>query len=117
MPNQHLTALFDLQGAPQAGSLTLTSPLGTTLAKLQWNAGSAQLQAHGESREFESLDALVRHVTGTDLPIQSLFSWLQGIPAPALGWQANLHDLNVGRLSAERSEPYTPAVLKIILDR
>lgn len=116
-PSKSLTALFDLQGNTQSGSLTLDSPLGTTMASLQWTTQSARLQANGESREFSSLDALVRHVTGTDLPVDSLFSWLQGIPAPALGWQANLRDLGIGRLSAQRSAPYAPAALKIILDR
>jgi outer membrane lipoprotein LolB len=116
-PSQSLTALFDLQGNAQAGSLSLASPLGTTMANLQWTAQSARLQANGESREFASLDALVRHVIGTDLPVDNLFSWLEGIPAPAMGWQADLHDLGNGRLSAQRSAPYTPAALKIILDR
>lgn len=115
--NQGLSAQFDLQGSANAGSLTLTTPLGTTLANLQWDEKSARLRANGESREFLSLDALVQHVTGTDLPIESLFSWLQGIPAPALGWQADLNGLNEGRLSARRQEPFTPATLKIILDR
>lgn len=116
-PFQNLTAVFDLQGNAQSGSLNLASPLGTTMASLQWTSQSARLQANGESRDFPSLDALVRHVTGTDLPVDSLFSWLQGIPAPALGWQANLHDLGIGRLSAQREAPYTPATLKIVLDR
>lgn len=116
-PIQSLTAVFDLQGNAQSGSLSLASPLGTTMANLQWTALSARLQANGESRDFSSLDALIRHVTGTDLPVDSLFSWLQGIPAPALGWQPDLHDLGIGRLSAQRAVPYTPATLKIILDR
>lgn len=116
-PAQSLTAVFELQGNAQAGNLTLVSPLGTTIANMQWTAQSAQLRANGESREFVSLDALVRHITGTDLPIDSLFAWLNGSPAPALGWRADLHDLDNGRLSAQRFTPYTPATLKIILDR
>lgn len=116
-PSNGLTAVFDLQGNAQSGSLSLASPLGTTMANLQWTSLSARLQANGESRDFSSLDALIRHVTGTDLPVDSLFSWLRGIPAPALGWQADLHDLGIGRLSAQRAAPYTPATLKIILDR
>ena len=116
-PSQSVSALFDLQGSAQEGSLSLASPLGTTMANLRCTTQSARLQANGETRDFLSLDALVHHVTGTDLPVASLFSWLQGNPAPAMGWLADLHDLGNGRLSAQRSAPYTPATLKIILDR
>lgn len=116
-PSQSLTAQFDLQGNAEAGSLTLASPLGTTMANLQWTAHAARLQANGEAREFSSLGDLVIYVTGTDLPVESLFSWLQGNPSSAMGWLADLHDLGNGRLSARRSAPYTPAAIKIVLDR
>jgi len=116
-PVQALSANFDLQGDTQSGSLTFTSPLGSTLARLQWDKETALLQANGETQQFTSLDALVRHATGTDLPIASLFSWLNGAASDAPGWKANLSDLSNGRISAQRTEPYTPATLKIILDR
>lgn len=116
-PVQAFSADFDLQGSAQAGSMTFTSPLGSTLARLQWDADAATLQTSGEAQHFASLDALVWHATGTDLPVANLFSWLQGIASDTPEWQADLQDLPTGRLSARRLPPGTPAELKIILDR
>lgn len=116
-PVQAFSADFDLQGSAQAGSMAFTSPLGSTLARLQWDADAATLQTTGEAQHFASLDALVWQATGTNLPIANLFLWLQGIESDTPGWQADLQDLPTGRLSARRLPPGTPAELKIILDR
>jgi outer membrane lipoprotein LolB len=116
-PEQAFSANFDLQGNASAGSLTFTTPLGSTLARLQWTPTSAVLQTTGQPQPFDSLDALVRHTTGTDLPIASLFAWLQGLDVDTPGWSADLRELPSGRLSAQRLPPDTPVDLKIILDR
>ena len=115
-PVQAFSASFDLQGKPARGALTLTSPLGTTLARLQWDEGSALLLADGKQQDFDSLQALARKVTGTDLPVTSLFAWLQGQDEQAPGWQVDLKDLPQGRLQARHIEE-VQAELKIILDR
>jgi outer membrane lipoprotein LolB len=115
-PVQSLSANFDLQGNPVKGELVLTSPLGTTLARMQWDAGSATLTASGEQRDFGSLQDLARKATGTDLPIASLFAWLQGRDDAAPGWLVDLKDLPNGRLQAQHIEE-VQAELKIILDR
>lgn len=116
-PVQALSADFDLLGNAQVGSLTFTSPLGSTLARVQWDASTATLYTNGEPQRFNSLNALTRHMVGTDLPIASLFSWLQGVELDTPGWEADLHDLPAGRLSARRLAPEAPAELKIILER
>lgn len=116
-PVQAFSADFELQGSAQSGGLTFISPLGSTIARLQWNANDAVLQTGGEPQHFASLAALTRYTTGTDLPIASLFAWLQGIDLPTPGWEADLSALPSGRLSARRLEPEVPAELKIILDR
>ena len=114
-PIQAFSADFDLLGNAQTGSLTFTSPLGSTLARVQWDAGTAVLYTRGEPQRFDSLDALTRHTLGTELPIASLFSWLQGTDIDTPGWQADLHDLPAGRLNARRLTADAPAELKIIL--
>jgi outer membrane lipoprotein LolB len=117
-PVQAFSADFDLQGSPHAGSLTFTSPLGTTLARLQWDPQAALLQANGQTQRFENLDALTQATVGASLPLESLFSWLVGIDAPAVGWEVDLQDIvNAGRLNARRLLPQTPVELKIVLDR
>lgn len=116
-PVQALSADFDLQGDAQVGRLSLFTPLGTTAARLEWDAHGAQLQTTGEPQLFESIEALTRHSTGTVLPIASLFDWLKGVEPFTPGWQVDLRDLANGRFSAQRLPPHVPAELKIILDR
>jgi outer membrane lipoprotein LolB len=116
VPPQAFAADFDLQGNVRAGSLTFISPLGNTLAHLQWDSSAAILRSGGQSQRFDTLDALTRHALGTELPIASLFSWLQGTDIDTPGWQADLHDLPAGRLNARRITTDAPAELKIILE-
>ena len=116
-PVQAFSADFELDGSPEAGTLTFATPLGNTLARLKWTSGGAELQARGESRLFESLDALTLHATGAALPIASMFAWLQGNEVSTPGWIANLQDITSGRLSAKRLEPGPLVDLKIILER
>jgi outer membrane lipoprotein LolB len=115
-PVQALSVAFDLQGRPEQGELTLSSPLGTTLALLQWDATSARLTANGQQTSYGSLQELARQATGSDLPVASLFAWLQGRNEPAPSWQVDLSDLPQGRIQAHRTEAIQ-ADLKIILER
>ena len=54
------SAAFELSGSPQAGELALRSPVGSTLALLQWQPGAAVLRSERGEQRFASLDALVR---------------------------------------------------------
>jgi outer membrane lipoprotein LolB len=116
-PVQAMTANFELQGNAQSGTLVLTTVLGSTLARMQWDATSATLQSSNGVQQFESLAALVRHATGTDLPVASLFAWLRGQPATATDWEADLSEIPNGRLNARRMTAINAAELKIILDQ
>jgi outer membrane lipoprotein LolB len=110
-------ANFELGGQARAGELLLTSPMGTTLAELSWTPQAALLRGDGRTRTFDSLDALATEATGTDIPIAALFEWLQGRPAVADGWQADLSLLGEGRLVARRSQPAPAAELRLILEQ
>jgi outer membrane lipoprotein LolB len=116
-PEQAFSADFELQGNADAGTLSFFTPLGSTAARMQWDAAGAQLQTTGEPQRFASLDALTLQTTGATLPINSLFAWLKGSEPPTPGWQVDLHDLPRGRLNAQRLAPEIPADLKIILER
>ena len=109
------SADFELEGSPLAGNLILTSPLGTTLANIQWNPQGAVLRANGDTQSFNSLDALTQQAVGSTLPIAGLFSWLAGTQATQPGWEADLDELPTGRLTARRLAPAVPAELKILL--
>lgn len=113
---QSLSAGFELSGNVQSGELTLLSPIGTTLAALQWSAQSASLRAQGEQRNYDSLDELTRQALGTELPVGALFAWLKGEALSVPGWQVNLSAYAQGRISAQRSEPLPTAELRLLLD-
>ncbi|MDO5693294.1 MAG: outer membrane lipoprotein LolB [Pseudomonadota bacterium] len=116
-PPQSFSAGFSLSGNPDAGELSLTSPLGSTLAVMQWQPGEALLRQGEQVRRYESLDALAAEVAGTPLPVRALFGWLRGQPQSVPGWQADLSRLPDGLLSAQRLMPLPTADLRLVLDR
>lgn len=116
-PPESFSAGFELSGSPDAGELTLTSPLGSTLAVMQWRPGGAWLRQGEQARRYESLDTLVAQVTGAPLPVRALFGWLRGQPQSVPGWQADLSRLPEGRLTAQRQMPLPTAELRVVLDR
>jgi outer membrane lipoprotein LolB len=113
---QSFSAGFELKGNANAGELTLYSPLGGTLAVLAWAPGSATLRNNGQAREFPSVEALVAHATGSDIPVAALFDWLRGTQTAVTGWQADLSQLPQGRLHARRLDPPPPADLRVVLE-
>ena len=116
-PSQSFSAGFELKGSAQAGELTLNSPIGGTLAVLSWRPGSATLLSGGKSSQFESVEALVAHATGSPIPVAALFDWLRGIDSPVPGWKADLSQLPQGRILAKRLEPPPLADLRIAIER
>lgn len=113
---QFFSGAFELAGNAQNGALVLYSPLGNTVAALNWRPGVAQLESGGATRQFDSLGAMVQNATGADLPIDSLFAWLNGNPANAPGWMADLSGAGSGRVTARRVSPSPPVELRIVLD-
>lgn len=116
-PPQSFTAAFELKGRPEAGELALLTPLGSTAAQLSWTPGKATLRSGSQVQEFDSLDALAAHATGTPLPIAALFDWLAGQPTKAAGWAADLSEMPAGRLQARRTTPPPVTELRLVLDR
>jgi len=113
---QSFSTGFELSGNPQTGQLTLYTPLGTTAATLSWSSQNAVLQADGDTRYFASLDASIKEVLGTEIPVTALFAWLAGDNMAVAGWQADLSQHANGRITARRTEPGPPAEIRLILD-
>lgn len=113
-PPQTYSAGFDLRGSVQNGELLLATPLGTTLATLQWVPGRAVLVQGGRTTERPSLEALSTDLGGTSLPVAALFAWLEGRPVKADGWEADLSRHNEGRITARRSDPLPAAELRLV---
>lgn len=113
---QSFFAAFELMGNAESGQLAIFSPLGSTLATLSWAAQTATLLANGETRQFETLDAMLKSATGAEIPVGSLFAWLAGEPRDTAGWLVDLSQLANGKLSAKRSAPQPTVDLRIVLE-
>ncbi len=116
-PVQTFAALFELRGNAQTGELTLTSPIGSTLAQLHWAPGEALLKNGGETRRYESVDALIVAATGAAIPVGALFAWLAGRDETVPGWRPDLSQVEAGRLQATRESPAPRADLRIVFER
>lgn len=116
-PGDSFSAGFELKGSALAGELQLFSPIGGTLAVLDWHPGHARLQSNARVREFGSVDALLAEIAGTPIPVHALFDWLRGIATPVAGWRADLSQLAQGRIAAKRLEPPPEADLRLVLER
>ncbi|MES2785837.1 MAG: outer membrane lipoprotein LolB [Pseudomonadota bacterium] len=116
-PSESFSAGFELRGHPDAGELKLESPLVGTLGVLSWQPGSATLRSSGQVRQFDSIDALLTHVTGSPMPVAALFDWLRGIDSPVPGWRADLSQVAQGRVNATRLEPTPQAELRVVFER
>lgn len=115
--SQSFAALFDLNGTPERGTLSLTSPIGSTLADLSWTPTEALLRSGGQTRRYESVDALVTAATGAAVPVRALFAWLDGRDEDVTGWRPDLSRIADGRLNAVRETPSPRAELRVIFDR
>lgn len=115
-PVQSFAAGFELIGDASQGRLSLQSPFGATLAQLNWSPAAAQLLADGKQQSFASLDALTRHVVGTELPIAGIFSWLRGEPADFSPWISDGQLRTGGRLIARRPSPLPVVEMRLILE-
>ena len=119
-PPQSVSGAFALNGNAQTGDLSLSTPLGSILAQLSWTPQQAVLTANNETRRFDSTEALLLQVTGTELPLAALFDWLAGQDTPVTGWQTDLSQMNNTdnpRLTAKRSAPLPAVELRVVLDK
>jgi outer membrane lipoprotein LolB len=115
--NHSFSAGFELKGAPEAGELRLSNPLGGTVAVLSWTPGTATLQSAGSTKQFPSLEALAQEATGAPLPVAALFDWLAGKATPVQGWEADVSQVADGRLRARRTAPPPLADLRVAFER
>ncbi|WP_369654803.1 lipoprotein insertase outer membrane protein LolB [Variovorax sp. V213] len=116
-PVQTFSALFELRGSPESGELSLTSPIGSTLAQLHWSPGEALLKNGSDVRRFDSVDALIEAATGAAIPVGALFGWLAGRDERVPGWRPDLGQIANGRLQATREAPSPTADLRIVFER
>ncbi|HEX5806876.1 MAG TPA: lipoprotein insertase outer membrane protein LolB [Macromonas sp.] len=114
-PPQNLSGGFELNGRAEAGELRLLSPFGQTLAIAHWSAEGARLQRGSDTRDYADTDSLTRELTGTPLPLATLFDWLQGQDTALDGWSVDLSQYPQGKLSARRTQPLPVTHLRLVI--
>lgn len=110
------TAAFELRGNARTGELALLSPVGTTMALLEWSPEGAHLHRGQAPERYASLDDLTEQLTGSALPVAALWQWLDGHNVQVPGWDSDLSGLAQGRLVARRAHPAPAVSLRIQLD-
>jgi outer membrane lipoprotein LolB len=134
-----VSAAFDLRGDSRAGTLGLSTPLGSMLAQARWSPVEVVLTTPRETRRFASLDELTREALGESVPIEAWFDWLRGRPWPGassmpleaaptsvsnpptsgfrqLGWRVDLSQFGAGTIAATREAPAPIVTVRIRLD-
>ena len=114
---QSFSAQYALQGTPANGKLALYTPLGITVAQVEWSPASVVLRGQGEPREFDTLDALTLALTGTELPLASLFAWLEGSTLADPQWRIARADLESGVWVAHRDFGADAVTVRVLLER
>ena len=115
-PPRQFAASFELSGQAEAGLLSLSGPLGQTLAAVDWGPQGAWLVRGSEREGFIDMDHLTEALTGAVLPVVALLDWLAGRPRTVPGWTVDLSRLAEGQLHAHRHWPTPHATLRIRLD-
>jgi outer membrane lipoprotein LolB len=88
---QAASGRVEWEHTPQTDRLTLLSPLGQIVARLDSGPEGARLMsADGTQRDAPSADALLPEALGIEVPSARLPRWLQG--APNLGAEVRQHD-------------------------
>ncbi len=103
VPDNNLSASFELQGGVAAGSLGLFNMLGITLASMRWGDGFAELQAAGDVHSCPSADAMLRASLGQSIPLEAIFGWLNGDPQTVTGWEIDRSRYAERRLRARKT--------------
>lgn len=141
---ESVSGRFGLEIRGQQQSLELSSPLGTTVARIEIEPGAARATgAQMQEVRGADADALTEKLLGWPLPVSGLADWIEGRPVPSRaarvereggrvvlleqdGWTIRLPEYFEGngattrprRLVLERpAGAYTPSVvLRLIVD-
>jgi outer membrane lipoprotein LolB len=118
-PVQQTTAGFTLQGNPLAGQLELFTPLGGKAAQVVWQSSptsQAVLITEQGRQTYPSLSIALARLTGTKIPIEALFGWLNADMAYETkdGWRADLSRHSEGKIIASRTEPLPRIEIRMV---
>ncbi|WP_428420245.1 lipoprotein insertase outer membrane protein LolB [Methylibium sp.] len=105
---------FELEGSAQSGGLSLTTPLGTQVARADWSPQQVRLRSGDGDRVYPDLESMAADALGERVPLAALFDWLRGRPWPGaasagrpqgfvqLGWVVDVSRRSEGWVEARR---------------
>ena len=110
-------ARFHLEGSTAEGSLTLFSPVGTTLAVASWSAGFARIQRGSDIKDYASADAMLNALIGSGIHMDQLWRWIENRPGSIESWEVEqlTRDDQTRLVTAKRPLPKPALTLKILL--
>ncbi|BEV73277.1 MULTISPECIES: lipoprotein insertase outer membrane protein LolB [unclassified Paludibacterium] len=76
------TANFEWTHSVASDELSVNTPVGTTVARLQRDAAGVTLQADGKTWQAPDVESLTQARLGWPLPLGNLVWWIRGRPAP-----------------------------------
>jgi outer membrane lipoprotein LolB len=83
-PQQALSASMTWQQQQQHYQIALFGPLGAGRVSLSGGPGNVTLLANGKQYTAQSPEIIMQEVLGWQLPVNNLFYWVRGLPAPHL---------------------------------
>lgn len=92
-PEQSLSANLRWQTQQQDFEFRLSNFLGITLVDMQNSRDGAVLEADGETYRDPSASLLLYQMTGWDIPVNQLLSWIKGVPKATDSYQLDEHGL------------------------
>jgi outer membrane lipoprotein LolB len=79
--SEGVAANFTWEHAPGRDAITLATPMGTTLARLERDARGASVEmADGRIERASDAARLAERAIGVPLPVESLAWWIRGVP-------------------------------------
>jgi len=86
LPAKGISLGFFFDGEPQAGKLSLLTPMGSQVAEVSWSPQGASLRhatgASTEETSYGNIEELSARTLGEALPLDTLIHWMQGRPDP-----------------------------------
>lgn len=136
LPAKGISLGFFFDGEPQAGKLSLLTPMGSQVAEVSWSPQGASLRhatgASTEETSYGNIEELSARTLGEALPLDALIHWMQGRPDPErpsqpgttpgvftqAGWEIDTREREGRLLSARReAAPFVRGVqIKVRLD-
>ena len=98
-----VAANFEWTHTPLADAITLATPVGQTLARLEGDASGASITlADGKTAQAPTFDALTEQALGVPLPVSGLAWWIRGAPRP--GTPSRIERDRAGRAGVVRQD-------------